>query len=217
SAVSLLLEEAIQGDGQRRAVTLVRGPREASPGHAGLSEKRVISKLTSPFSFSVNLMCPNGDIAFHFNPRFDEESPVVVCNTWTNGKWGSEDRTLQMPFRQGEPFEMAITVQLACYEVCVNGAYLLKYAHRLPVHTVKKLEYRGGIKFEENGSPLPQVDPPPYSPPRNVAPDNGPGTDVKDDPAENVMILIPAWEETNPLDSHETPRTEDGSDGPSGE
>ncbi|XP_066494202.1 32 kDa beta-galactoside-binding lectin-like [Tiliqua scincoides] len=105
-------------------------------------------------SFSVNLKCENGDIAFHFNPRFDEKQPVVVCNTCTEDKWGLEERTFQMPFHQGESFEMTITTQNSYYEVSVNGENILKYKHRLPFHTVTKLEFYGDIKFEENGSPL---------------------------------------------------------------
>lgn len=120
-----------------------------------------------PTRFSVNLKCENGDIAFHFNPRFDENPQVVVCNTYTEDKWGQEERTFQMPFRQGEYFEMAITIQNSYYEVSVNGEYFLKYFHRLPFHMVTSVEFCGDIediKFEDNGS-LIRPDPSPYSPP----------------------------------------------------
>lgn len=73
--------------------------------------------VSSPyFRFSVNLLCQNGDVAFHFNPRFDE-GRVVVCNTMQQGRWGTEERTFNMTFQAGVYFEMIIHVQAQCYQV----------------------------------------------------------------------------------------------------
>ena len=47
------------------------------------------------------------NIAFHFNPRFDEQ--VVVRNTKKGGVWGSEERQQPyFPFRHGQEFKMVI-------------------------------------------------------------------------------------------------------------
>lgn len=115
--VSLLPEEELWVSSQhlRLPRPFLRSDLRFCP-RSGVNQS-ITSKITSPSRFSINLMCSNGDIAFHFNPRFDEESPVIICNTWTNKTWGAEDRTLQVPFRPGEPFEMTITVQHAYYEV----------------------------------------------------------------------------------------------------
>ncbi|XP_066494936.1 galectin-5-like [Tiliqua scincoides] len=109
--------------------------------------------------FSIDLTCSNGDIAFHFNPRFDESPPLVVCNTWTYMWWKAE-RTSRLPFRKGESFEMTITVRSAYYVVSVNGKHFLRYEHRLPYHTVKKLEFRGDISVEEVIQPSEKGPPP---------------------------------------------------------
>lgn len=56
------------------------------------------------------------DIAFHFNPRFDEGG-YVVCNTKQNGQWGPEERKMQMPFQKGMPFELSFLVQRSDFKV----------------------------------------------------------------------------------------------------
>lgn len=68
--------------------------------------------------FAVNLQSgfSGHDIAFHFNPRF-EEGGYVVCNTKQKGCWGQEERKLQMPFQKGNPFELCILVQSSNFQV----------------------------------------------------------------------------------------------------
>ncbi|XP_066877525.1 galectin-9 isoform X5 [Kogia breviceps] len=62
--------------------------------------------------FAVNFQTGynDNDIAFHFNPRF-EEGGYVVCNTKQKGSWGPEERKMQMPFQRGCPFELCFLVQ----------------------------------------------------------------------------------------------------------
>lgn len=71
--------------------------------------------------FSVNFQtgCSDYDIAFHFNPRF-EEGGYVVCNTKQNGSWGPEERKMQMPFQRGSPFELCFLVQSSEFKVSRN-------------------------------------------------------------------------------------------------
>lgn len=56
------------------------------------------------------------DIAFHFNPRF-EDGGYVVCNTKQKGQWGPEERKMQMPFKKGMPFELCFLVQRSDFKV----------------------------------------------------------------------------------------------------
>ena len=52
-------------------------------------------------------ICKAGDIAFHFNPRFDEDhKKVIVCNSCIGNKWGREERSSNFPFVPGQPFEV---------------------------------------------------------------------------------------------------------------
>uniref|UniRef100_A0A670ISD1 Galectin n=1 Tax=Podarcis muralis TaxID=64176 RepID=A0A670ISD1_PODMU len=67
--------------------------------------------------FAVNFLCANGDIAFHFNPRFDTLKPVVVCNTQMKIFWGEEEIAPSMPFKQNSSFEMTVNLESGCYQV----------------------------------------------------------------------------------------------------
>ncbi|XP_034974319.1 galectin-5 isoform X2 [Zootoca vivipara] len=127
--------------------------------------------------FAVNFLCPNGDIAFHFNPRFDQLKPVVVCNTQMKSKkplwkfwesdedfWGKEEIATGTPFTQDNSFDMTIDVESGCYQVYVNGNHFLEYKHRLPPKRVQTLEIKGDVsvnhfEFSETKAP------PAYSPP----------------------------------------------------
>ncbi|XP_027130487.1 galectin-3b [Larimichthys crocea] len=73
------------------------------------------------------------DLAFHFNPRFNEEGKkVIVRNSCINDKWGKEERELQhFPFVRGQPFEMKILCTNREFKVAVNNSHLLTYQHRI--------------------------------------------------------------------------------------
>lgn len=70
-------------------------------------------------SFAVNLRCgdaKDSDIALHFKPQF-EPSEVVVLNSFQDGQWGEEERPAEMPFQQGESFELVFHVTPEDYKV----------------------------------------------------------------------------------------------------
>ena len=69
--------------------------------------------------FAINLQCGLvGDIAFHYNPRFDQGT--VVRNTHVGG-WGGEELAGSMPFTKNQRFEILIQVEAGCYRVCLVG------------------------------------------------------------------------------------------------
>ncbi|NXX65619.1 LEG2 protein, partial [Spizella passerina] len=49
--------------------------------------------------FSINLGCSSRDLAFHFNPRFNES--VIVCNSKCSDSWQTELRDRHLPFFRG--------------------------------------------------------------------------------------------------------------------
>ncbi|XP_053500815.1 galectin-9-like [Ictalurus furcatus] len=77
--------------------------------------------------FNINLRYNSG-IAFHFNPRFNEN--VVVCNSLISERWGREERSGGMPFYRGQQFTLSITCDTQCYRIMVNGAQMFTYNHR---------------------------------------------------------------------------------------
>ncbi|XP_053512888.1 galectin-9-like isoform X5 [Artibeus jamaicensis] len=96
--------------------------------------------------FAVNFQTgfSDHDIAFHFNPRF-EEGGYVVCNTKQKGSWGTEERKMQMPFQKGNPFELRFLVQSTDFQVTVNGNLFTKYSHRVPFHLADTISVTGAV------------------------------------------------------------------------
>ncbi|KAM3911985.1 galectin-4-like [Leptodactylus fuscus] len=116
--------------------------------------------------FAVNFICYNNDIAFHFNPRFDDGN-VIVCNTMQMKSWGTEERTHNMPFQRNAYFDISILVLGHSFQVTVNGQYLLEYRHRVSYQTIQSFQVTGDLNlscvtFSPSVDMLPA--PPPYTP-----------------------------------------------------
>ncbi|KAK2831421.1 hypothetical protein Q7C36_016507 [Tachysurus vachellii] len=95
--------------------------------------------------FNINLRHRSG-IAFHFNPRFDEN--VVVRNTQTMEKWGSEERSGGMPFHKGQNFQIIISCNPHHYNVFVNGNQICTYNHRFTsLGEIDVLEVTGDLSL----------------------------------------------------------------------
>ncbi|XP_058531964.1 galectin-9 isoform X2 [Ochotona princeps] len=108
--------------------------------------------------FAVNLQAgfSENNIAFHFNPRF-EQGGYVVCNTKQNGQWGTEERKMSMPFQKGVPFELCLLVQSSHFTVTVNGNFFVQYPHRVPFTSVNAISVTGSVQlfyitFKPSGS-----------------------------------------------------------------
>ncbi|XP_077141591.1 galectin-4-like [Ranitomeya variabilis] len=116
--------------------------------------------------FAINFINYSNDIAFHFNPRFDEGN-VIVCNTMQSNSWGSEERKSHMPFHRNGYFDIAIQVMGHAFQVTVNGQYLLEYRHRLSYQSIQSLQITGDLNIScVTFSPSVQMSPapPPYTP-----------------------------------------------------
>ncbi|XP_012871806.1 PREDICTED: galectin-9 isoform X2 [Dipodomys ordii] len=104
----------------------------------------VLHSAASRFAVNLQTGFSENDIAFHFNPRF-QEGGYVVCNTKQKGCWGPEERKMQMPFQNGVPFELRILVQRSDFKVTVNKNVFLHYEHRVPFHLVDTLSINGTL------------------------------------------------------------------------
>ncbi len=72
-----------------------------------------------PCRFRINFKTGPTDkheTAFHFNPRMGSN---VVMNSYSTGKWGTEESFSDNPFKKGEDFDMFFVVKSEGYEVCV--------------------------------------------------------------------------------------------------
>lgn len=99
--------------------------------------------------FHVNLQCGtmagHCDVALHFNPRF--ECPgYVVCNSFENQHWCSEERKYETPVQKGETFQLLILVQNDSYKVAVNDKHFLEFMHRLPLASVNTISIEGQLE-----------------------------------------------------------------------
>uniref|UniRef100_A0A2K5LZI5 Galectin n=1 Tax=Cercocebus atys TaxID=9531 RepID=A0A2K5LZI5_CERAT len=119
------------------------------PGGLYPSKSIILSGTVLPSAqrFHINL-CSGSHIAFHLNPRFDENA--VVRNTQINNCWGSEERSLprKMPFVRGQSFSVWILCDAHCLKVAVDGQHLFEYYHRLRnLPAINKLEVGGDIQL----------------------------------------------------------------------
>ena len=73
----------------------------------------------------------DGNIALHFNPRFEDK--CVVRNSFIGGEWGYEEKYGGLPFGTDEPYTAAIICQEHGYQIAINGHFFTNYGHRLPV------------------------------------------------------------------------------------
>ncbi|KAF6718161.1 Galectin-4 [Oryzias melastigma] len=124
------------------------------PIRGGLREGMSISILGSIpkdiSRFHINLRCSeseSGDIALHFNPRFDGWDKVVF-NAFKDGSWESEEKIRRMPFTEGHAFETLIGIGAEGYEVKVNGKEFHTFKHRLPVQQVRAIQVEGDVSIQ---------------------------------------------------------------------
>ncbi|XP_059573181.1 galectin-9 [Alligator mississippiensis] len=101
--------------------------------------------LSNSNRFHINLKSGN-DIAFHLNPRFDEN--VIVRNSFVHQTWGTEERDMPgtMPLAQGQNFTIRISCQDHCFKVAVNEQDQFEYKHRVQnLQQIDTLEITGDV------------------------------------------------------------------------
>uniref|UniRef100_A0A2I3RKV5 Galectin n=2 Tax=Pan troglodytes TaxID=9598 RepID=A0A2I3RKV5_PANTR len=106
----------------------------------------VLSSSGTRFAVDFQTGFSGNDIAFHFNPRF-EDGGYVVCNTRQKGRWGPEERKMHMPFQKGMPFDLCFLVQSSDFKVMVNGSLFVQYFHRVPFHRVDTISVNGSVQL----------------------------------------------------------------------
>ncbi|NP_001425847.1 galectin-9C isoform 2 [Homo sapiens] len=106
----------------------------------------VLSCSGTRFAVDFQTGFSGNDIAFHFNPRF-EDGGYVVCNTRQKGTWGPEERKMHMPFQKGMPFDLCFLVQSSDFKVMVNGSLFVQYFHRVPFHRVDTISVNGSVQL----------------------------------------------------------------------
>ncbi|MFH4973884.1 hypothetical protein AB6A40_000593, partial [Gnathostoma spinigerum] len=92
------------------------------------SGERLYLSGTPKDNFSFNLLSRNGDILFHFNPRFNEKK--IVRNSCKNGMWENEEREGAFPFKKNIGFDLVFHNQPYAMQIYFDGQRILTFAHR---------------------------------------------------------------------------------------
>ncbi|KHJ96051.1 galactoside-binding lectin [Oesophagostomum dentatum] len=81
--------------------------------------------------FAVDLYGKDGNILFHFNPRFRGRGGYIVRNSYKSGSWVKEERDGEFPFKIGRSFVVRINNKKQEIEV-----YVFKLARTLQLKMV---------------------------------------------------------------------------------
>jgi len=107
------------------------------------------------FRFAVNLKYQEtgGDVALHFNARFNERA--VIMNSMTNGSWGQEQRaTAPFPFMPGTPFAVMILSEPTQFKIAVNGNHLTEFPIRNPnLQAIQWADLEGDVTGAQISAP----------------------------------------------------------------
>lgn len=105
--------------------------------------------------FELNLLQgfnDTDDVAFHFNPRFDQRQ--IVKNYRRNGSWGSEENQpfpAYMPLVPGSQIDLQIACLPDRYTVYMNNQLIAEYSHKIAPGAVMALQYKGDITIQSVG------------------------------------------------------------------
>uniref|UniRef100_UPI003BEF4C80 Galectin n=1 Tax=Toxascaris leonina TaxID=59264 RepID=UPI003BEF4C80 len=94
--------------------------------------------------FHINLLKKNGDIALHFNPRFDEKA--IVRNSLISGEFGNEEREGKNPLEKGIGCDLEFRNEEYAFQIYVDGERFATYAHRLDPHDINGLQIGGDVE-----------------------------------------------------------------------
>ncbi|XP_053478555.1 uncharacterized protein LOC128606449 [Ictalurus furcatus] len=90
----------------------------------------------------------NADVAFIFNPRYDQ---YLYLNTYRNSIWEKEELVCDRPFIRGESFTVLVVIKSEGYEVYVNGKSCCMFKHRIPLVQVTALGIWGAVSVHFYG------------------------------------------------------------------
>ena len=96
--------------------------------------------------FHINILKKNGDIALHFNPRFDEKA--IVRNSLANHEWGNEEREGKNPLEKGVLADLQIKNEEFAYQIYINGERFASFAHRLEPYDLNGLQIGGDVEIQ---------------------------------------------------------------------
>ncbi|XP_057276700.1 galectin-2 isoform X1 [Pezoporus wallicus] len=110
-------------------------------GHS-LKIKGKISDDTD--NFSINLGCRSSDLAFHFNPRFNES--VIVCNSKCSNAWEAEHRDDHLCFSRGSSIKIVIEMLEDKFQVKLPDGHEVEFPNRHCYNKISYMSVKGGFR-----------------------------------------------------------------------
>ncbi|NXQ53944.1 LEG2 protein, partial [Anthoscopus minutus] len=95
--------------------------------------------------FSINLGCSSRDLAFHFNPCFNES--VIVCNSKCSDSWQTEHRDHHLPFFRGSTVKFFIEMLSDKFRVKLPDGYEVNFPNRHGYHRISYISIMGDLKM----------------------------------------------------------------------
>ncbi|NXS17478.1 LEG2 protein, partial [Mystacornis crossleyi] len=95
--------------------------------------------------FSINLGCSSRDLAFHFNPRFNES--VIVCNSRCADVWQTEYRDCHLPFFRGCIVKFFIEMLSDKFRVKLPDGHEVYFPNRHNYRKINFVSIMGGFKM----------------------------------------------------------------------
>ncbi|NWT94490.1 LEG2 protein, partial [Urocynchramus pylzowi] len=95
--------------------------------------------------FSINLGCSSRDLAFHFNPRFNE--CVIICNSKFSSSWQTEHRDCHLPFSRGCTVKFFTEMLSDKFCVKLPDGHHVCFPNRHSYHNINYISVVGGSKI----------------------------------------------------------------------
>ncbi|VDK54107.1 unnamed protein product [Anisakis simplex] len=116
-------------------------------GHLKSGERVFVYGEPKGEHFAINFIARNGDILFHFNPRFKEKK--VVRNAQIGGIWGLEEREGPFPFKKDISFDLAFLNEPYSIQIFHDGERIGTFAHRTkdPANDYMGLSIAGDLEL----------------------------------------------------------------------
>ncbi|NWZ05169.1 LEG2 protein, partial [Agelaius phoeniceus] len=95
--------------------------------------------------FSINLGYSSRDLAFHFNPRFNES--VIVCNSKHSDSWETELRDCHLPFFRGCTVKFFIEMLSDKFRVKLSDGHEVCFPNRHGYQNITYASILGGLRI----------------------------------------------------------------------
>ncbi|KAL4647800.1 galectin-1-like [Arapaima gigas] len=99
--------------------------------------------------FAINIGHEEDNIAFHFNPRFNQHGDhhLIVFNSRQGGSWCKEHREHHFPFEHGEEFKVSITFNNDEFEVKLPNGHSVNFPNRFGDDKYMFLQVEGDVRI----------------------------------------------------------------------